>query len=330
MADQNEKSRMPERVDRLVSEMFFERKHSTLKTVIAELESILNDLIYRSYSSGGSENFPFPEKIRWAPELHQKLGKTLFYILFKGQNPKGDLEALTKSLRDHRLGNFCCYQVIGRYDYIIRLWASPIFRDNIKQAIEMLMPADWTYYEFGHVAALNDFTTGQIALDGDRIQIIKDIALIVGDSQGDFESALRQLIERKFAHGQISSYQNRVGFFTLIQLIRGDRTALNEDAFRMLRDDFYEKFKRECKGVKNLSLYSDKERGIILIKYTLSSYGKIGPVMKMLINFADSHHRSFHTKTSLETFVMIPDFPPILNDDGAIPFLISTELSSLK
>lgn len=325
LATPEEAARLPNHLPRLIEEMFFSRKHRSLSSVIAALNAIQNELIHRAVSNDGTDEFPFSGKFRWRPIVHQKVGKTLFYIFFKGHNPQQDLKALPNSLRTQRLGNYCCYQVIGRYDYIVRLWASPAFRDNIRSAIEGLQPADYAIYEFERVVAMNGKPCEPPSIGIDRQEILRTIADIVIESNGNQDAALELLQKSSLVYGLISFDRRRIGFFTLLQFRKGDQGPLNQHAFEKLGTQLCEILKKQG-GVKDFSFCMDKENTCILIKYALGSFRQVGTLMQVLLEFGYSNNRSFHTKIQFETFVMMPGFVPELNDDGALPLLVANEI----
>jgi serine/threonine protein kinase len=283
-----------------------------LREIILKLERMLQD---STTLAAREQECPIAiRSYRWNPQVHKILGGRLYYYFIKGRSPDGDPKWFKNHFGDVRIRSFSFYNILGGYDYVLRLWVKSVYAEEVDKVIETFKQQHRTDYlkfmvnspdPFGHGDA---FTTLPYS---DEDSLLTDIEACANAK--DKNQELENLKSKQLVGSLLSDFPpDSIRFFLTIAV----SGSVNDAMLRMYSGEIRKHLEQHT-AAEQISVYIGSGAFQILVKFRLKrfqDFRKIFEVFKETCEYV----RVGDSVLNSQTFVELDERGIFESDDGSI------------
>ncbi len=309
---QNGGEPLAELVRRMMTVSAESNHRPSLLEIIRRLERMVQD---SSTLSAREQECPVAVRAyRWNPEVHRILGGRLYYYFIKGRSPDGDPKWLKNHLEDAQIRAFSFYNILGGYDYVLRLWVKSAYAEEVDKLIETFKSQQKTDYLKFTVNVPNPFgydvTSGPLDYQ-DEAHLLTEIESCSDpkDKSLEFDS----LKARHFVGSRLFDYKPESIRFFLTISVGG---SFNDAMLRMYADEIRKHLTQQT-AAEQISVYIGTGAFQLLVKFRLErfqEFRKIFDVFKKTCEYV----RVGDSVLNSQTFVELDERGIFESDDGSI------------
>lgn len=251
---------------------------------------------------------------RWNPGVHRILGGRLYYYFIKGRSPDGDPKWFKNHLEDAGIRFFSFYNILGGYDYVLRLWAKSNYAEEIDKVVATFKShAKTDFLKFAVSSpspfGFNDDPNPMPYQDEPDLMAAIETCADRKDRDKEFQNLkLKQLVGTR-----LSDYPAESIRFFLTVSVGG---SVNEAMLRMYATEILKQLLKQTKA-EQTSVYIGAGAFHLLVKFRLQrfqDFRKIFEVFKATCDYV----RVGDSVLNSQTFVELDDRGIFESDDGSI------------
>jgi serine/threonine protein kinase len=284
----------------------------SLLEIIRRLERMVQD---SSTLSAREQECPIAIRTyRWNPGVHKILGGRLHYYFIKGRSPDADPKWFKNHLEDAKIRAFSFYNILGGYDYVLRLWVKSAYAEEVEKLVETFKSQQATEYLKFSVSVPSPFgyEVSDLLPYQDEANLLADVESCANpkDKNQEFEN----LKAKKLVGSRLSDYPpESIRFFLTISV---SGSSVNEAMLRMYAGEIRKHLEQQTEA-KQISVYIGAGAFQLLVKFRLNrfqDFRKIFEVFKKTCEYI----RVGDSVLNSQTFVELDEKGIFESDDGSI------------
>jgi serine/threonine protein kinase len=250
---------------------------------------------------------------RWNPEVHRTLESRLYYYFVKGRTPEGDPKWFKNHLEDAGIRFFSFYNILGGYDYVLRLWARSNKAEEVDRIVSMFKSHQRTDFLKFAVSSPSPF-----GFDGEIEPLpYQDetslLAAIESCSDSDKEKEFANLKAKRFVGSRLSEYpSDSIRFFLTISVAG----SINGALLRMYSSEILKQLIKRT-SAKQTSVYIGTGAFQLLLKFRLMRFQDFRHIFGVFRETCE-YVRVGDSVLNSQTFVELDERGLFESDDGSI------------
>ena len=252
---------------------------------------------------------------RWNPEVHKILGGRLYYYFIKGRSPDGDPKWFKNHLEDARIRSFSFYNILGGYDYVLRLWVKSSYAEEVDKLVETFKSQQTTeFLKF----SVNDPRPFGSDGDSNKLQYENETGLLAAieqcSSHKDKNQEFESLKSTSLVRSRLSDFPVESIRFFLTITVGG--SSVNDAMLRMYADEIRKHLEQQT-AAEQVSVYIGSGAFRLLVKFRLmrfQDFRKIFEVFKKTCEYI----RVGDSVLNSQTYVELDERGIFESDDGSI------------
>lgn len=285
----------------------------SLREIILKLERMVQDS--RTLTAREQECPVAIRTYRWNPAVHKILESRLYYYFIKGRSPDGDPIWFKNSLMDAKIRFFSFYNILGGFDYVLRLWVKSAYAEEVDKIVAGFKSQQRTEYLKFAVTVPGPFGYNEAVplpfKDEDSLLAEIESCSSAKDKNQEFES----LKARKLVASRLADYPPESIRFFLTVSVSG--TSVNEAVLRMYAGEIRKHLEQPQTKAEQTSVYIGSGGFQLLVKFRLQRFQDFREIFEVFKKTCE-YIRVGDSVLNSQTFVELDERGVFESDDGSI------------
>jgi serine/threonine protein kinase len=251
---------------------------------------------------------------RWNPGVHRILGARLYYYFIKGRSPDGDPKWFKNHLEDVGIRSFSFYNILGGYDYVLRLWVKSNYAEEVDKLVATFKSQQKTDFLKFAVSSPSPFGFND---DPEPLPFVDEVGLLsaieTSADRSDRENEFTRLKAQQLVGSRLSDYSPESIRFFLTVFVAG---SINDAMLRMYATEILKRLVKHT-AAEQTSVYIGSGAFHLLIKFRLRRFQDFRRIFEVFKETCD-YVRVGDSVLNSQTFVELDESGIFESDDGSI------------